>query len=68
MLYPGIHFGSTKICLEHPLFPKKGKMSRKCRVNDDPCDLEKWSILNFWSTSLNEFYIGGKKTINAALF
>ena len=39
----------------------------KCRVNDDPCILEKWSILDLLSTSRGAFYIGGKKTIDVVL-
>jgi hypothetical protein len=43
-----------------------GKLPRT--VNDDPCDLEKWWILNFLGKSWDELYIWGKKTINVALF
>ena len=36
---------------KHIITPFRSEQYTKRRVNDDPCDLEKWSILNLLSTS-----------------
>jgi hypothetical protein len=52
---------------KHIQTPFRPEKQTKCRVNDDPCILEKWSILDLLSTSRGAFYIGGKKTIDVVL-
>jgi len=37
------HHGITQACLERRFIPDK---YTKCRVNDDPGDIEKWSIID----------------------
>jgi hypothetical protein len=48
--------------------PFRPEKKTKCRVNGDPWDLEKWSILNLLSMSWDELYIVGKKIIHAVLW
>jgi len=52
-------------CANIFIAPFRPKKHTKRRVNDDPWDLKKWSILYILSTSSGEIYILIKKIINS---
>jgi len=67
------HVDLTRQCIKSPIIMSSvlqfvyHAWRHPRRVNDDPCNLENWCIIEPFEYEKRCFYIGGKKTIDKVL-